>query len=72
MVAMKVKVRLLPGKKRARTLELSARATVEDAIRSLGLFPDGWIAVRGETPVPLDERLRDGDDLKLISAVSGG
>jgi sulfur carrier protein ThiS len=69
---MKVKVRLLPGKRRAKTLELGARATVEDAIRSLGLFPDAWIAIREETPVPLDERLRDGDNLKLISAVSGG
>ena len=70
--AMKVKVRLLPGKKRVRTLELGARSTVEDALRSLGLYPDAWIAVRGQTPVPLDERLRDGDELKLISAVSGG
>ncbi len=69
---MKVKVRLLPGKRRAKVLELSSRATVEDAIRALGLFPDAWIGVRGETPVPLDERLHEGDSLKLISVVSGG
>jgi len=69
---MRVKVRLLPGRRRTRVLELSSRATVEDAIRTLGLFPDAWIAMRGETPVPLDERLREGDALKLISAVSGG
>jgi len=69
---MKIRVRLLPGNRRAKVLDLGARATVEDAIRSLGLYPDAWIAVRKETPVPLDERLRDGDDLKLISVVSGG
>lgn len=65
-------MRLLPGKKRTRVLDLKARATVEDAIRCLELYPDAWIAVRGETPVPLDEPLREGDDLKLISVVSGG
>ena len=69
---MKVKVRLLPTKKRTKTVELGSGATVEDAIRSLGLYPDAWIAIRGEAPVPLDERLRDGDFLKLISVVSGG
>jgi len=69
---MKVKVQLLPGKKRPKVVELKGRATVEDVIRALELYPDAWIAVRGETPVPLDERLKDGDDIKLISAVSGG
>ena len=69
---MKVKVRLLPTRKTTKTLELGDQATVEDAIRALGLYPDAWIATRGEAPVPLDEPLRDGDFLKLISVVSGG
>ncbi len=69
---MRVKVRLLPTQRRTRTVELGSRATVEDAIRALGLYPDAWIPVRGDTPVPLDETLSDGDSLKLISVVSGG
>ena len=69
---MKVKVRLLPTQKRTKTVELGSGATVEDAIRSLGLYPDAWIAIRREAPVPLDEKLHDGDFLKLISVVSGG
>lgn len=69
---MRVKVRLLPTQKRTRTVELGSRATVEDAIRALGLYPDAWIPVKGDTPVPLDETLSDGDSLKLISVVSGG
>jgi len=69
---MKVKVRLLPGRRKAKVIELGPRATVEDAVRALELYPDAWIAIRGDTPVPLDEKLRDGEDLKLISVVSGG
>jgi sulfur carrier protein ThiS len=71
-MALKVKVRLLPTRKETRTLELKKGAKVEDALRALNLFPDAWIAVRDKTPIPLDEELVDNDDIKLISAVSGG
>jgi len=69
---MKVIVRLLPTKKETRELDLEEGASVEEAIRRLGLYPDAWIAVRGDEPLPLDEELRDGDDIKLVSVVSGG
>ncbi len=69
---MKVKVQILPSKKETKALDLPERATVEDAVRVLGLLPDGWIAVRANTPVPSDETLREGDSLKLFSVVSGG
>jgi sulfur carrier protein ThiS len=69
---MKVKVTLLPTKKETRTLVLEKGATVESAIRKLDLYPDAWIAVRGNSPIPSDERLRDGDEIKLIAVVSGG
>ncbi len=69
---MKVKVRLLPTKKTTKTVNLKRGSTVEDAIRALDLYPDAWIAIRGDSPVPLDERLREGDSLKLVSVVSGG
>jgi sulfur carrier protein ThiS len=41
-------------------------------MRALGLYPDAWVPVRGDTPVPVDEELKDGDRLKLVAAVSGG
>ncbi len=69
---MKIKVHLLPTKKEAKMLELERGATVESAIRMLGLYPDAWIAVKGDSPIPLDEALRDGDEVKLIAVVSGG
>jgi sulfur carrier protein ThiS len=69
---MKVKVELLPTKKETKTLRMRAGSTVEDAIRFLKLHPEAWIPILKGSPVPLDEALRDGDTLKLISAVSGG
>ncbi len=68
----RIKFRLLPTKKETKTLNLEKGATVETAVLKLGLYPDAWIAVRGDSPIPLDEELNDGDDIKLIAVVSGG
>ncbi len=69
---VKVTVHVLPTKKDVRTLKLKPGATAEEAIRALGLFPDAWITVRGDEPIPFDEPLRHGDELRLIAVVSGG
>ncbi|MEM0343118.1 MAG: MoaD/ThiS family protein [Thermoplasmata archaeon] len=69
---MKVTVRLLPTLKETRMLELPAQSTVQDMIQALGLYPDAWIALRNDRPVPLDDELADGDEIKLIAVVSGG
>jgi len=71
-MSIKVTVRLLPTRKVTKVLELENGATVEGAMRALDLVPDAWIAVRGDMPLPLDELLNDKDEIKLISAVSGG
>jgi len=69
---MKVKIRLLPSQKKARTIDIKKGSKVIDAILEMDLHPDAWIPVRGDAPVPLDEILREGDELKLIAVVSGG
>lgn len=69
---MKVKIRLLPSKKKTRTIEVKKGSKVIDAMLEMDLYPDAWIPVRGDAPIPLDEVLRDGDELKLIAVVSGG
>jgi len=69
---MKVTFHLLPTSKQTKTLELKDGAKVEDAVRVLGLYPDAWIAVRGSEPIPSDGPLADGDEIKLVSVISGG
>ncbi|MBN1678021.1 MAG: hypothetical protein JW880_05730 [Candidatus Thermoplasmatota archaeon] len=68
----RVEITLLPTRKGTRVLEMDAGSKAEDAIRALGLYPDAWIPVRDDTPIPIDEELRDGDRLRLVAAVSGG
>ena len=70
--AMIVTVHLLPTRKETKRINLEKGSSVEQAIRMLGLFPDQWIPVRNDQPLPLDEELEDGDELRLISVVSGG
>lgn len=69
---MKVRLNILPTRKETRVLDLSGRPTVEDLIRAAELLPDGWIAVRDNEPLPLDEPLDEDDEIDLISVVSGG
>ena len=70
--SMKVTVHLLPVLKDTRNVELEEGATVERLIRVLDLLPDGWLAVSDGEPVPIDHVLNDGDEVRLISVVSGG
>ncbi|OGS51768.1 MAG: hypothetical protein A3K75_05895 [Euryarchaeota archaeon RBG_13_61_15] len=69
---MKVTARLMPTRKETKVVELKRGSTVEDLMRALQLYPDAWIAVRGDEPLPSDEELTEGDDIKLVSVVSGG
>lgn len=71
-MTIKVTLLLLPTGRERKTVELKDRATVEDAIRAIGLLPDGWIAMRDNAPIPSDERLVDGEELRLFGVVSGG
>jgi sulfur carrier protein ThiS len=69
---MRIKVKTQPTPIRTRSLELEEGSTAIDAIRAMGLFPDAWIPLNDDRPVPLDHVLKDGDEIRLIAVVSGG
>jgi sulfur carrier protein ThiS len=56
----------------AKTRKMSDGSTVLDLVRSMGVRPDEVLALMGGSPVPLDRVLRDGDEVELLSIVSGG
>jgi len=68
---MRVEVELHPGTVR-KPVELPPNSTGMELVRALGLAPDVHVLVRGETPIPEDESLRDGDRIRVIAVVSGG
>ena len=46
--------------------------TAMDLLDRLDVAPDSVLVVRGDTPIPLDARLHDGDTLRIVHTVSGG
>lgn len=46
--------------------------TAMDLLDQLDVTPDSVLVVRGDTPIPLDAHLHDGDDLRIVHTVSGG
>lgn len=53
-------------------LEVSEGSTVKDIVDRLDHHIDSVIVVNEGSPVPLDEEVEEGQNLKVISVVSGG
>ena len=68
---MRIEVELPPAGS-TRSVELPPDARGLDLVRALGLAPDVHVLVRGDTPLPEDEPLRDGEKVRVIGVVSGG
>jgi len=46
--------------------------TLRNALEDIGVDPETVIAIREGEMITADETLRDEDDVKLISIISGG
>lgn len=68
---MSVEILLLP-ERRKQTVELPRGADGFALLKAVNINPENVIIVRGETPIPVDARIRPGDNLKVIRVVSGG
>jgi len=55
-----------------RAVELPEGARGFDLLKALGLAPDAHLLLRGETPIPHDEPLREGERVRVLTVVSGG
>lgn len=69
---MQVHVEFRPRRQEDRAVELTAGATAGDLVHAVGESTDIIVVVRGNTPIPEDEVLQDGETLLLLSAASGG
>jgi len=68
---MEIEITLLP-QNIARKQEIPPMATIEDLIKIMQLKPDTVIAMRNNTPIPIDEKIKEGDKLTIIQVASGG
>lgn len=58
--------------KNEKKIELQENSTALDMLKKLDLNPDTMLIIRNEVPIPVDEKLRDRDVLKIVRVVSGG
>ena len=68
---MRVTAELFPARE-TRAIDLPEGASGYDLMKRLALAPDVYLLVRNDVPIPIDEKLVDGERLRVISVVSGG
>ncbi|MDT7897125.1 MAG: MoaD/ThiS family protein [Armatimonadota bacterium] len=57
---------------RGQTFEFDRPMTVRELLKELNLSPESTLVLRGEEVLTEDERLREDDEVRVISAISGG
>ena len=68
---MKIKVKI-PRKNEIKEIQLKDGSTVEDALSKLQIKPDTVIVMSNKTPVPIDDILKNEQELTIIQVFSGG
>jgi len=53
-------------------IDLKSGATVNNLLEKLKLKPDTLIVMKDNSPIPIDDKLDDGDELTIILVSSGG
>ncbi len=57
---------------RGQVFEFDKRMRVKELLEKLNLSPESTLVVRGEEVLTEDEWLEEEDEVKVISAISGG
>lgn len=57
---------------RDQTFEFERDMTVRELLKELNLSPESTIVVRGDEVLTEDEKLHKDDEVRVISAISGG
>ena len=68
---MRVTAEIHPAR-REEVVELGPSSTGLDLLRALHLAPDAHVLVRRDMPIPADEPLADGEQIRVVAVVSGG
>ena len=68
---MKIKVKLSRTNE-VKEINLETESTVGDLLKKIDLKPDTLIVISKNTPIPIDDILKDRQDLEIIQVSSGG
>lgn len=68
---MKITVKLSRTKE-TKEIHLETESTVNDLLRKMNLKPDTLIVMSNNVPIPIDNALKDGQEVAIIQVSSGG
>ena len=53
-------------------IQLETGSKVEDVLKKINLKPDTVVTIYKNQPIPIDEELKDGQELTILQVSSGG
>ncbi|MCK5636190.1 MAG: MoaD/ThiS family protein [Thermoplasmatales archaeon] len=68
---MKIKVKLSRTNE-TREINIEKETTVGDLLKKINLKPDTLIVMNKDMPIPIDNVLKEGQELTIIQVSSGG
>ncbi len=68
---MKVTVNLIK-ESRIVEVDLQPGSTIRDLLRKIGYTPQGSVVLRGELPVPEEEKVKENESLTVFLVATGG
>ena len=74
-ISLSIRVKLTVKLSRAneiKEIETNAGSTVGDVLKKLNLKPDTIIVMNKNKPIPIDDEIKDGEELTVLQVSSGG
>ena len=55
-----------------KTINLETGSTVQDVLTKINMKPDTLIVINKNNPIPIDQELKNGEELTILQVSSGG
>jgi sulfur carrier protein ThiS len=55
-----------------KTINLTPGSTVQDVLTKINMKPDTLIVINKNSPIPIDQELKNGEELTILQVSSGG
>ena len=68
---MKIKVKISRTNE-TKEIDLDNGTTVQDLLKKINLKPDTIIVLNNNKPIPIDNELKNGEELTILLVSSGG
>jgi sulfur carrier protein ThiS len=68
---VKIKVKISRTNE-TKEVSLENGTTVQDLLKKINLKPDTIIVINKDKPIPIDDEIKDGEELTILQVSSGG